>query len=98
MKNTTRANLSEAVYKELGFSYVESDRLVEQVLTQMTDSFAKGEDVKISSFASFCVHKKARRMGRNPKNGKPYEISARSILSFYPSTTLKRKVAKKQNS
>lgn len=93
MRNITRANLAEAVYRDLGLSFVESEKLVDQVFEEITKSFESGKDVKISSFASFCLHRKNKRMGRNPKTGKEYEITPRNILSFYASQILKKKVA-----
>ena len=49
----TRAQLSEAVYQEVGLSRNESADLVETVLKEIEDALVKGETVKISSFGSF---------------------------------------------
>ena len=70
MGNTvTRADLSEAVYEEVGLSRNESAELVEDILDEISDSLVKGEMVKISSFGSFIVREKGERIGRNPKTG-----------------------------
>ena len=58
----TRAQLSEAVYQEVGLSRNESAQLVESVLKEMADALARGDTVKISSFGSFFVRKKGQRM------------------------------------
>src|SRR3546814_5579376 len=65
----TRAQLSESVYEEVGLSRNESAELVESVLDEMIAALARGEMVKISSFGSFSVRQKGRRVGRNPKTG-----------------------------
>ena len=49
----TRADLSEAVYQEVGLSRNESADLVESVLNEIADALVGGEMVKISSFGSF---------------------------------------------
>ena len=65
----TRAELTEAVYEEVGLSRNESSELVEAVLGEMSNALIRGESVKISSFGSFTIRNKSERIGRNPKNG-----------------------------
>ncbi len=92
-KNTvTRAQLSEAVYQEVGLSRNESAELVESVLKEIADSLVKGETVKISSFGSFYVREKGRRIGRNPKTGEEVPILPRRVLVFRPSHVLKYRI------
>ena len=45
----TRAQLSEAVYQEVGLSRNESADLVETVLKEISDTLTRGEPVKISA-------------------------------------------------
>ena len=52
-RTVTRADLSEAVYRELGLSRAESAGLVEAILEQIAEALARGEKVKISSFGTF---------------------------------------------
>ena len=88
----TRAHLSEAVYQEVGLSRNESTELVELVLSQIADSLAQGDTVKLSSFGSFSVRKKGGRMGRNPKTGEEVPIKPRRVLVFRPSHVLKERI------
>ena len=88
----TRAQLSEAVYQEVGLSRNESAGLVESVLHQIVDSLVKGDNVKISSFGSFYVREKGRRIGRNPKTGEEVPILPRRVLVFRPSHVLKDRI------
>jgi integration host factor subunit alpha len=85
----TRAQLSEAVYQEVGLSRIESAELVESVLAEISGALARGEMVKISSFGSFAVRHKGRRIGRNPKTGQEVPISPRRVLVFRASHALK---------
>ena len=93
-KTITRAELSEAVYQEVGLSRNESAELVEAVLGEMSDALTRGESVKISSFGSFSVRQKGERIGRNPKTGEEVPILPRKVLVFRPSHVLKNRINK----
>lgn len=88
----TRAQLSEAVYQEVGLSRNESADLVESVLEEVADALARGEMVKISSFGSFQVRQKGQRVGRNPKTGEEVPILPRRVLVFRASHVLKQRI------
>ncbi len=91
-KTVTRADLTEAVYQEVGLSRNESAQLVESVLEQISGTLARGESVKISSFGTFSVRDKARRIGRNPKTGEEVPILPRRVLVFRASHVLKDRI------
>mgnify|MGYP001163478166 CR=1 FL=1 len=88
----TRAQLSEAVYQEVGLSRNESADLVESVLSEISDILVRGEPVKLSSFGSFSVRQKSERKGRNPKTGEEVPIKPRQVLVFRASNILKQKI------
>jgi len=88
----TRTDLSEAVYKELGLSRIESAELVETFLDIISDRIVQGESVKLSSFGSFLVRSKNERIGRNPKTGEEVPITPRRVMVFKPSNILKKAV------
>lgn len=86
----TKADIVEGVYERLGgFSKKEAAAIVETILDVIKDALVTGEKVKISSFGSFTVRAKRQRMGRNPKTGRPLQISARKVLTFKPSQVLR---------
>ncbi len=91
-KTVTRADLSEAVFNEIGLSRTESAELVETILAEISTALASGETVKLSSFGSFIVRQKNSRMGRNPKTGEEVPISPRRVLTFRASHVLKDKI------
>ena len=88
----TRADLSEAVYQEVGLSRNDSAALVETILDQIVEALGRGESVKISSFGSFSVRQKGRRIGRNPKTGEEVPILPRKVLVFRDSHVLKNRI------
>ena len=91
-RTVTRAQLGEAVYQEVGLSRNDSADLVEVVLDQIADHLITGDTVKISSFGSFYVRQKGRRIGRNPKTGEEVPILPRRVLVFRPSHVLKDRI------
>lgn len=91
-ETVTRADLSEAVYQEVGLSRNESAELVESVLSEIADTLTRGEAVKISSFGSFSVRQKGQRVGRNPKTGEEVPILPRKVLVFRASNVLKNRI------
>jgi integration host factor subunit alpha len=91
-RTVTRADLSEAVYQEVGLSRNESADLVETVLNEVSDALVRGEMVKLSSFGSFAVRQKGERIGRNPKTGDEVPILPRRVLVFRASHVLKNRI------
>lgn len=88
----TRADLADAVHQRVGLSRTESADLVEMVLGEIGDALVRGEQVKLSSFATFQVRQKNERIGRNPKTGKEVPILPRRVMSFRASNVLKDRI------
>ena len=93
-KTLTRADLSSSVSKKIGVAAQDCNALVDAVLEEISSNLEKGEVVKISSFGSFEVCAKKKRMGRNPKTGVEVAIAPRNVLSFNASNLLKARVNK----
>ncbi|MGJ8564117.1 MAG: integration host factor subunit alpha [Alphaproteobacteria bacterium] len=91
-QTVTRADLAEAVYREIGLSRTESAQLVESVIENIIDALLLGESVKLAGFGTFSLRDKAERMGRNPKTGKAVPITSRRVLSFKPSQVVRERV------
>ena len=91
-ETVTRTHLVDAVVAEVGLSRAESVALVEEVLETVSAAVASGETVKISSFGTFSVRQKSRRIGRNPKTGVEKEIEPRRVLVFRASQILKERM------
>ncbi len=91
-RTLTRADLAEAVYQEVGLSRSESAELVDSILDEIGDSLVADGTVKISSFGTFSVRQKGRRIGRNPKTGQEVPIMPRRVLVFRASQVLKDRI------
>jgi integration host factor subunit alpha len=66
--------------------------LLELVLQVMKDTLDSGEDLKISGFGCFHVKLKNPRRGRNPQTGESITLDSRRIVTFKPSTLLRKAV------
>lgn len=93
IKNTvTRADLAEALYREIGLSRTESAALVEAVVDQVIEALIRGEVVKLAGFGTFSLRDKKERIGRNPKTGEEVPITSRRVLTFKPSQMMRDRV------
>lgn len=88
----TRADLSEAVYREIGLSRTESSDLVESVIDHVSDALLRGETVKLAGFGTFSLRDKKQRIGRNPKTGEAVPITPRRVLVFKASQVMRERV------
>ena len=88
----TRADLAEAVHREVGLSRQDCAELVERTLELVVEALQRGDEVKLSGFGVFQVRDKRARVGRNPKTGEPAPIDPRRVISFRASQLMKAKV------
>ena len=93
-KNFTRKDLSNNIFKTLGFSKNFSSTIVDDFFEILIQNLIKIEKVKISSFGTFEVVNKKERFGRNPKTKKEAKISSRRVVKFKPSLIFKKKINK----
>lgn len=88
----TRADLAEALHKQVGLSRAESSGVVEQVLRHMCEALSHGDNVKISGFGTFMLRNKGERVGRNPKTGEEVPIAPRRVLTFRASQMMRERI------
>jgi integration host factor subunit alpha len=91
-KTLTRADLTGAVFQEVGLPRNESAEIVELVLREIVTSLERGDPVKLSSFGSFGIRDKGERIGRNPKTGQEVPITPRRVLVFRASNIMKQRI------
>ena len=91
-KNFTRKDLSNIIYKNIGFSKNFSSNLIDNFFEILIQSLLVSDKIKISSFGTFKILKKKQRVGRNPKTKVEAIISSRMVVKFIPSSMLKEKL------
>jgi len=88
----TKAQVSDAIHRELGFPKNRSAELMELLLELIKNKLENGEDVLVSGFGKFCVRPKKERRGRNPATGEDMLLSGRRVISFRCSHLLRKKI------
>ena len=91
-KNFTKRELVNKVYQNLGFSKILSSILIDDFFDCITSELKKLDKVKISSFGTFDIANKNERIGRNPKTKIETKISARRVVKFKSSNSIKKKI------
>jgi integration host factor subunit alpha len=92
----TRAIILDTMVQEVNLPRQKASDLLEALFEEMVRALLKEGHLKISSFGSFNVHQKAKRVGRNPKTGEEAIITPRRVLSFKPSQYLREKAQRRK--
>ncbi len=77
---------------KIGLSQAEAGRVVDAVLGTVTETLARGEDIRFTGFGSFEVVEQAARTGCNPRTGEEIAIPASKAPKFRPGSALKAAV------
>lgn len=88
----TRAEVTDAIVREVGVTRQESADLLDRTLDLIGSALELEEEVKLARFGNFVVRSKSAREGRNPKTGEEAPIAARRVVTFRPSPMLKSRV------
>ena len=91
-KNFTRKDLSNKIYQDLGFSKSYSSIVIDNFFETLTQELLRSNKIKVSSFGTFKVIYKKKRIGRNPKTKEETIILPRKIVKFTPSLLVKQKL------
>ena len=83
-----KADIINQVYEKVGFTRQEAAQAVEVLFNEIKSELARGNNVRISRFASFILREKKARNARNPKTGETIRIRSRTVLTFKPSKQL----------
>ena len=92
MSNLTKASLAQFLEDYTGLELAITLSIVENFFEEIMLALEKGESVKLVGLGCFSVQQKKSRLGRNPKTGKPIPVSARKVVRFQTSATLRKKL------
>lgn len=87
----TRIDIVDSLVRDLRIPRQLATKFFEEALESIGSSLSEEGTVKISSFGTFHVRQKAKRIGRNPKTGREAVILPRKSVSFRPSQYLKER-------
>jgi DNA-binding protein HU-beta len=87
-----KAELIETLADSADLSKSEGSRLLEGLLSTITDVLKSGDQVVLPGFGTFSVGHRAARKGRNPKTGEEIQIKAARVAKFKVGKALKEAV------
>ena len=85
----TKKEIVEHVVGTVGFTGKESQQIVESFFNTIRETLASGDEVKLAGFGRFNIFDKRARPGRNPRDGTPFEIAARRVVTYTSSLLLR---------
>lgn len=87
-KNLKKIDLVKDLSEKSGFSINYSKKLIDDIMLSISENIKSGK-FNLKNIGTFLIKKKQERIGRNPKTGIQYKISARNSISFIGSKNLK---------
>tara|TARA_Y100001970_G_scaffold177415_1_gene216168 strand:+ start:869 stop:1159 length:291 start_codon:yes stop_codon:yes gene_type:complete len=90
----TKNDIVNKVAGATGLTKVETEAVLEGILSTIVEAMSKGNRVDIRGFGSFLVKKKDSREARNPATNEIIFLKERYVPSFKVSKLLKEKVDK----
>ena len=91
-----KTELIEAIAKDSGLSKADSSRALDSLLTTVTKTLKKGDEVAITGFGKFSVAKRGARTGRNPQTGETIQVPATNTVKVSAGAKLKAIAAGKE--
>lgn len=79
----------EVVHGIVGGTKVQSEEVVDAIISSITDSLKKGEEVSIAGLGIFSAKTRAARTARNPRTGESIQVPAMRVPKFRPAKALK---------
>ena len=87
-----KEHLIDQVAEILDSTKVDSTKLINAILQNITIALSQDDSVAIAGFGTFSVKHRAARVGRNPKTGEPIDIAASLIPHFKAGSRLKEAI------
>ena len=84
-----KSELIDAVSEAAGLTKADSSRALDAVISTISGTMSKGEQVSILGFGTFLVRHRNARTGRNPQTGAEIQIKAANVPAFKPGKALK---------
>jgi len=77
-----KGELIDAVAKDAGVSKATAGKVLDSIISAVTNSLKKGDRVALAGFGTFSVAERKARTGRNPQTGTPINIPAKKVAKF----------------
>lgn len=84
-----KSELIDAATSSTGLSKSEVSKVLDGVLSSISDAVKSGDKVAISGFGTFERRERAARTGRNPQTGEELQVAASKAPAFKPAKAFK---------
>ncbi len=84
-----KQDLAARVAETTGLARVEALRAIDAALDAITESLARGEEVRLVGFGNFVAGSRKATTGRNPRTGEPMDLAATVVPKFRVGRNLK---------
>jgi DNA-binding protein HU-beta len=92
-----KTELIDITAEDSGLVRDDAAKVIDSMLTTVTNTLSRGEDVTIPGFGKFSTVQRAARTGRNPATGAEFEIKAATAPKFTAGAGLKAAVNANNN-
>lgn len=90
----TKAEIATEIAKTTGLEKAAVVAVIENFMSVVKDSLAKGENVYLRGFGTFHIKQRAEKTARNITKGTTVIVPAHKIPAFKPADVFKEEVAK----
>jgi len=87
-----KADFTNRVARDTRITKVQSARIIDSLLDQISRALKKGDRASLVGFGTFTVGRRRARTGRNPQTGAPITIPARRVVKFTAGKALRSEV------
>ncbi len=84
-----KADLASAIHEKIGGTKVQAEEIVEMIISSITSTLKKGEEVSLAGLGIFSAKTRAARTARNPRTGESVDVPAMKVPKFRAAKALK---------
>ena len=88
----TKQNIVDAVSDATGLTKVETEAVMNEVMTTIIEALATNNRVELRGFGTFGVKHRMPKKARNPGTGEPIYLPERFVPTFKPSKMMRLRV------
>ena len=88
----TKQEIVEIVSNATGLTKVETETIMNGVMSTIIDSLANNEKVELRGFGTFGIKHRMPKKARNPGTGEPINLPERHVPTFKPSKFMRSHV------
>ena len=88
----TKQEIVDKVSNATGLTKVETETIMNGVMSTIVDSLANNEKVELRGFGTFGIKHRMPKKARNPGTGEPVFLPERFVPTFKPSKLMRSRV------